>query len=106
MTPTSFDGCGRRCRNAFAHTMVYGECELAPPPEPTVSMSRIFTDGDGRPSIGFDVFTVQQLADLIEPAFRASDIEVSADHFADLAREAAHAIVHRGDQPNVEVEHG
>ncbi|GAB2331779.1 hypothetical protein [Streptomyces variabilis] len=68
MTPTSFDGCGRRCRKNLAHTLVYGECEHAPPPEPTVSMSRVFTDTDGHPSIGFDTYTVPELARLIEGA--------------------------------------
>ncbi|MGA4896717.1 hypothetical protein ACPCAJ_01960 [Streptomyces griseoincarnatus] len=115
MTPTSFDGCGRRCRKNLAHTLVYGECEHAPPPEPTVSMSRVFTDTDGYPSIGFDTFTVQQLADLIEPALRRAAVRLgpnalamlqrgetvglSGGEYADLAREAAHAIVHRGDEP-------
>ncbi|MGA4900302.1 hypothetical protein ACPCAJ_21210 [Streptomyces griseoincarnatus] len=115
MTPTSFDGCGRRCRKNLAHTLVYGECEHAPPPEPTVSMSRVFTDTDGHPSIGFDTFTVQQLADLIEPALRrvavrlgpnalamlqrGETVGLSGGEYADLAREAAHAIVHRGDEP-------
>ncbi|MEV5048223.1 hypothetical protein AB0N20_27400 [Streptomyces griseoincarnatus] len=68
MTPTSFDGCGRRCRKNLAHTLVYGECEHAPPPEPTVSLSRVYTDTDGYPSIGFDTFTVPELARLIEGA--------------------------------------
>jgi hypothetical protein len=111
VTPTSFDGCGRRCRKALAHTLVYGECEHAPPPEPTVSMSHVYTDTDGYPSIGFDSFTVQELADLIEPALRTvavrlgpnalaqlargEDVGLSGGEYADLAREAAHAIVHR-----------
>lgn len=119
MTPTSFDGCGRRCRKNLAHTLVYGECEQAPAPEPTVSMSRVFTDTDGYPSIGFDSFTVQQLADLIEPALRrvairlgpnavamlerGEDVGLSGGEYADLAREAAHAIVHRHDADSCEV---
>lgn len=119
MTPTSFDGCGRRCRKNLAHTLVYGECEQAPPPEPTVSMSKIFKDTDGYPSIGFDAFTVQQLADLIEPALRrvalrlgpnalamlqrGETVSLSGGEYADLAREAAHAIVHRHDTPASEV---
>ncbi|MFE6412635.1 hypothetical protein ACFVOR_37510 [Streptomyces sp. NPDC057837] len=113
LTPTSFDGCGRRCRKTLAHTLVYGECEQASPPEPTVSMSRVFTATDGHPAIGFDVFTVQQLADLIEPALRhvavrlgpnalamlqrGESVGLSGGEYADLAREAAHAIVHRND---------
>jgi hypothetical protein len=113
LTPTSFDGCGRRCRNTLTHTLVYGECDQAPLPEPTVSMSRVFTDTDGQPSIGFDAFTVQQLADLIEPALRTvavrlgpnakamldrgETVALSGGEYADLAREAAHAIVHRNE---------
>jgi hypothetical protein len=118
LTPTSFDGCGRRCRKTLAHTLVYGECEHAPLPEPTVTMSRVFTDTDGHKSIGFDSFTVQQLADLIEPAMRrvtvrlgpnalamlqrGESVDLSGGEYADLAREAAHAIVHR----NVEESRG
>jgi hypothetical protein len=108
---TDFDGCSRKCRKTSAHTLVYGECEQAPAPEPTVSMSRSFTGPDGHPAIGFDVFTEQQLADLIEPALRTVGIRLgpnalamlqrgetvglSGGEYADLAREAAHAIVHR-----------
>ncbi|MFF7147527.1 hypothetical protein ACFZAO_05570 [Streptomyces griseoaurantiacus] len=113
MTPTSFDGCGRRCRKSLTHTLVYGECEHAPKPEPTVSMFHVYTDTDGYPSIGFDSYTVQQLADLIEPALRRVSVRLgpnalamlqrgetvglSGGEYADLAREAAHAIVHRND---------
>ena len=119
MTPTSFDGCGRRCRKSLTHTLVYGECEHAPPPEPTVSMSKIFKDTDGYPSICFDNYTVQQLADLIEPALRrvavrlgpnalamlqrGETVGLSGGEYADLAREAAHAIVHRNDAAASEV---
>lgn len=125
LTPTSFDGCGRRCRKNLAHTLVYGECEHATPPEPTVSLSRVFTDTDGYPAIGFDVFSVQQLADLIEPALRkvsvrlgpnarlmlqrGEEVALSGGEYADLAREAAHAIVHRNNASATagsEVQHG
>lgn len=118
MTPTTFDGCGRICRKTFTHTLVWGECEYAPQPEPTVSMSHVFTDIDGQKSIGFDSFTVEQLADLIEPALRrvtvrlgpnaiamlqrGETVGLSGGEYADLAREAAHAIVHRNDEPNGE----
>lgn len=80
-----FDGCNRKCRVADAHALVWGECEHAPEPEPTVSLSRVYTAADGFPAIGFDTYTEQQLADLIEPDIGS----------AELAWVAAHAIVHR-----------
>ncbi|MFB7244601.1 hypothetical protein ACFCYX_19335 [Streptomyces populi] len=109
-----FDGCHRACRRAGKHTLRWGGCEHAPEPEPAVSLPRIYTDTDGHPSLGFDTFTVQQLADLIEPALRAVPIRLgpnalatlqrgetvglSGGEYADLARQAAHAIVHRNDE--------
>ena len=111
--PVDFDGCRRSCRLAGAHTLVRGECEHAPEPEPTVSMSVVFDDTDGHKSIGFDTYTVQQLAELLEPALRrvtvrlgpnslamlerGEPVGLSGGEYADLAREAAHAIVHRND---------
>lgn len=77
--------------------MEYGGCDHADRPEPTVSMSKVYTDSDGFPSIGFDQYTVAQLAELIEPALRDADVEVTADYFPDLALAAARAIVHRND---------
>jgi hypothetical protein len=110
-----FDGCYRACRVKQKHTLQWGGCEHATPPEPTVSMSKVYTDTDGYPSIGFDQYTVQQLADLIEPALRRVTVRLgpnalgmlergeivglSGGEYADLAREAAHAIVHRNDSP-------
>lgn len=108
-----FDGCGRKCRLVRKHMLTWGECEHAPKPEPTVSLSKIFQDTDGYPSIGYDNYTVQGLADLIEPALRnvqvrlgpnalamlqrGETIGLSGGEYADLAREAAYAIVHRND---------
>jgi hypothetical protein len=86
---TDFDGCRRACRLAGAHTLVYGECEQAPEPEPTVSLPRVYTAADGRPSIGFDAYTVPQLARLIEAAV-GDPLRAAA---------AARAIVHRNDEP-------
>lgn len=110
---TDFDGCGRKCRLARKHTLTWGECEHASKPEPTVSLSKIFKDTDGYPSIGYDSYTVQQLAELIEPALRNVQVRLgpnalamlqrgeavglSGGEYADLAREAAYAIVHRND---------
>jgi len=111
---TDFDGCGRKCRLAQKHTLTWGECERAPVPEATVSLSKIFRDGDGYPSIGYDSYTVQELADLIEPALRKVQIRLgpnalamlqrgetvglSGGEYADLSYEAAYAIVHRNDR--------
>lgn len=83
-----FDGCNRRCRLAGAHTLAWGECEHAPKPEPTVSLSRVYTDTDGYPSIGFDAYTVPELARLIEPAL-GDPLKAAA---------AARRIVHRHDE--------
>jgi hypothetical protein len=110
-----FDGCNSECRKTRKHTMRWGGCEHAAKPEPTVSMSKIYTDPeDGYPSIGYDSYTAQQLADLIEPALRrvavrlgpnalgmlerGETVRLSGGEYADLAREAAHAIIHRNDQ--------
>lgn len=93
-----FDGCNRDCRIKGAHTFVWGCCEHAPKPEPTVSISVVYQDTDGYPSIGFDTYTVDQLAELIEPALRDSIIPVHADCLGDLARTAAEAIIHRHDK--------
>jgi hypothetical protein len=112
-TETDFDGCYRKCRTEQRHTMEYGGCEHADKPEPTVSMSKIYTDTDGFPAIGFDTYTVPELAELLEPALRrvavrlgpnsrallerGETVGLSGGEYADLAREAAHAIVHRND---------
>ncbi|WP_037616376.1 hypothetical protein [Streptomyces aureus] len=113
-TEQDFDGCHSACRGKGAHTLIWGGCEHAARPEPTVSMSVVYQDTDGQPSIGFDEYTVRQLADLIEPALRAVAIRLgpnalamlqrgepvglSGGEYADLARQAAHAIVHRNEQ--------
>lgn len=114
--PQDFDGCNRECRKAGEHTLNWGLCEHAVPPEPYVSMSAVYTDPtDGYPSIGFDTYTEQQLAELIEPALRTvavrlgpnalamlergETVQLSGGEYAELARTAAHAIVHRNDQP-------
>lgn len=93
-----FDGCNRECRRAGAHTLRWGGCEHAPEPEPTVSMSKIYTDPeDGYPSIGFDSYTVRQLGELITAGLRASDLPVNGDDLVDVGLVAARAIVHRND---------
>jgi len=83
-----FDGCNSQCRRAGKHTLAWGLCEHATPPAPTVSMSKIYTDpDDGYPSIGFDTYTVPELARLIEPSL-GDPLKAAA---------AARAIVHRND---------
>jgi hypothetical protein len=86
-TAADFDGCYRKCRTEQRHTMEWGGCEHADKPEPTVSMSKIYTDTDGYPSIGYDQYTVPQLARLIESAV-GDPLRATA---------AARAIVHRND---------
>lgn len=90
-----FDGCYRSCRVRKEHTLQWGGCEHAERPEPTVSVSRVYQDTDGLPSIGFDVYTEAQLADLIEPVLR--EVPNGAT-FAEIASAAARAILHRHDK--------
>ena len=108
------DGCARACRTRGAHTRVWGDCAYGIEPEPTVTMGKTYVAEDGYPAIGYDQYTVQELADLIEPALRnvtvglrpdtlvmlqrGQTVGLSLSEYADLAREAAHAIVHRNDQ--------
>jgi hypothetical protein len=83
-----FDGCNSECRKAGKHSLRWGGCEQATPPEPTVSMSVVYTDHDGGPSIGFDTYTVPELARLIEPVL-GDPLKAAA---------AARRIVHRHDE--------
>ncbi|MGW4493806.1 hypothetical protein [Streptomyces sp. NPDC004376] len=112
---TDFDGCNSECRRAGQHSLRWGGCEYAEKPEPTAEICKTYTDIDGYPSIGYDSYTVEQLAELIEPALRRVGIRLgpnalallergqtvspSGGEYANLAREAAHAIIHRNDQP-------
>lgn len=114
-TDQDFDGCHRECRIKGEHSRVWGGCEFGIRPEPTVSMSKVYTDaGDGYPSIGYDSYTVDQLTDLIEPALKGITVHLGPNSSAAarqgepfrlsggevwaIARQAAHAIVHRNDQ--------
>lgn len=117
---TDFDGCHRECRVKGKHSRVWGGCEFGIKPEPTVSMSKVYTAGDGYPSIGYDSYTVDQLTDLIEPALkgltvrlgpnssaavqRGEPFRLSGGEMWAVARQAAHAIVHRNnpDRPPLE----
>lgn len=129
MKDTNFDGCRRECRIKGEHTRTWGGCEFGVEPEPTVSMSMIYTDpSDGYPSIGTDDYNLQQLTDLIEPAVRRVKIQfgpnslavisrgatlgLSGGESAAIAREVAYEIIHRNDKDrttpapaNVPVEH-
>lgn len=113
-TDTDFDGCHRECRVKGKHSRVWGGCEFGIRPEPTVSMSKVYTDPeDGYPSIGFDSYTVDQLTDLIEPALKGLTVHLGPNSTAAVrrgepfrlsggemwvvARQAAHAIVHRNN---------
>jgi hypothetical protein len=88
-----FDGCNSECRKAGKHSLRWGGCEQATPPEPTVSMSVVYTDHDGGPSIGFDTYTVPELARLIEPVL-GDPLKAAA---------AARRIVHRHDEQQAAV---
>lgn len=99
--PQAFDGCNSECRKAGAHTLRWGGCEHAPKPEPTVSMSAVYTDADGYPSLGFDSYTVDQLAELLDPVLGFEAVRARRGS-VDLAHLAAHAIVHRNDDTAAE----
>lgn len=109
-------GCRRTCSEQ--HTYTWGDCALATPqtrPEPCINISKVFTDTDGHKSIGFDTYTVDRLADLIEPALRdvnirldlnalamlqrGEPVRLSGGEYTHLARAAAHALIHRNDNP-------
>ncbi|WP_328545384.1 hypothetical protein [Streptomyces europaeiscabiei] len=90
-----FDGCRRTCRQKGTHTRVWGDCEHGVEPEPTVRLSRVYTEADGFRSIGFDSYTVQQLAELIERGMRGAGVRVSAGRYGDLAHAAAVEIATR-----------
>lgn len=108
-----FTGCHRECRTKGKHSRVWGGCEFGIKPEPTVNMSKVFTDTDGYPSIGYDSYTVDQLTDLIEPALKGITVHLGPNSSAAarrgepfrlsggevwaIARQAAHAIVHRNN---------
>lgn len=112
---TDFDGCHRECRTKGDHTRIWGGCEFGVTPEPTVSMWKMYIDSvDGMTSIGTDEYSLQELADLIEPALRQVSIRfgpnsqalimrgeivrLSGGETAELARLAAHAIIHRNNE--------
>lgn len=89
-------GCKRTCFEK--HTLIWGDCADAPEsarPEPTVSMSYIYTDPeDGYLSIGSETYTAPQLAELIREGMRAAG---ETPTYEELALAAAHAIIHRRD---------
>ncbi|MFE1767287.1 hypothetical protein ACFW81_24095 [Streptomyces angustmyceticus] len=86
------DGCSRFCRLSGSHTKARG-CAYAPEPEATVSISRVYTAADGYPAIGFDTYTVQEFAALIQAVLH----EESSGDSAALAKAAAHAVFNRND---------
>lgn len=99
--PDDFDGCNSECRRKGAHTLRWGGCEQATPPEPTVSMSVVYTDHDGYPSIGFDTYTAAQLTDLIEPVINQDETGFAKpyddSYGRSLAEDVAKAIIHRNN---------
>lgn len=110
---TDFDGCMRACRKQGKHTRVWRECEFGIRPEPTVSMSKVYVDTDGHNSIGFDIYTAEQLAeDVIEPALRGIRMQLGSEGEVirpfeheesgmEVARWIARAIIRRNDPPEL-----
>lgn len=120
---TDFDGCHRECRIKGKHTQTWGGCEFGIEPEPTVRIWKTYIDpSDGMKSIGTDEYNLQKLADLIEPALRdftlnfgpnsqalimcGQSVRLSGGEAAELARLAAHAVIHRNDKERSEIESG
>lgn len=84
-----FDGCGLSCRprkGPWRHTRVWGECEHAVPPEPTVQLLGVFTAEDGEKSIGTTSFTVTEMADKVEAALRTVEVRLGPNALAILER--------------------
>jgi hypothetical protein len=82
-----FDSCDAECRMTGTHSLRPGGCEHATPSEPTVSLSRVYTDpGDGHRFISFSRYTVADLAELIEPALREVGIRLGPNALAALGR--------------------
>lgn len=115
MTTEDFDGCRRECRIKNKHTRQWGECEFGIEPEPTVSIWKTYIDpSDGMKSIDTDDYTLQELAELIEPALHdftlnfgpnsqalimsGQSVRLSGGEAAELARLAAHAVIHRSNE--------
>lgn len=115
-----FDGCHRECRTKGEHSRVWGGCEFGIRPEQTVSMSKVYPDTDGHNSIGFDVYTAEQLAeDIIEPVLRGVRMWLGPEASAavrrgesirpfereedgmEVARIIARAIIRRNDPPEI-----
>lgn len=116
MTAPDFHGCNSECRRAGAHTLRWGGCELAPEPEPTLTLMRVRLMSDGENALVGERLTLSELADLIEPALRTvavrlgpnalamlqrgETVGLSGGEYADLARAAADAVINReGDAP-------
>ena len=76
MADLDFDGCARACRKAGAHTLVWGQCEHAPEPEPRLSVLRQRIMGDGHPSIVTETIHLSDLADRIEAALRTVNVRL------------------------------
>lgn len=85
---TDYDGCSRACRprnKPWGHTAVWGECAYATPPEPCINIGpRPYLAADGEMSIGYDTYTVTELADKIEAALRTMPIRFGPNALAIL----------------------
>jgi hypothetical protein len=86
-----FDGCSRSCRprkKPRKHTFVWGQCAHAERPEQRINIGpRVFKAEDGEMSIGYETFTLTQMADKVEAALRSVEARLGPYGFS--ARGAA-----------------
>lgn len=100
--PEEFDGCARTCRQPLVHTLVWGECGLAPEsarPEPRVTIGGVFTDVDGYPSIGMTSVPVSELAARIERVLRTVPTQIPDGDYAGMAHAVARDLLDLGEGP-------
>lgn len=76
-----FDGCSRQAcwpRNKpRKHTLAWGDCAHATEHEPRINIGpRPYLAADGEMSIGYDTYTVTELADKVEAALRTVPIRL------------------------------
>lgn len=90
-----FDGCHRQCRTTGAHTLVWGGCEHATPPEPAVTVMRVRHLSDGAPGLVCESIPVTAMAARIEALLRAAQ----GGGYAAMARAVAENLT-EGEAPH------
>lgn len=85
-----YDGCSLACRprnKPWGHTAVWGECAYAEKPETRINVGpRAFRAADGEMSIGYDTYTVTEMADKVEAALRTVHVRLGPNALGILER--------------------